>query len=83
MGDFTKGNMIFELGDIISEWKVLWDGGSGEPGDSFIFDINVDKWCLKVSAEGSPVSQSGRGKSEGFFGEGGCPGCGRSFLHEG
>ena len=43
MGDFTKGNMVFKLGDVVSKWEVLCDGGSCEPGNGFILDINVDK----------------------------------------
>ena len=43
MGDFTEGDVVFELGDIVSKWKVLCDGSSGEPCNSFIFNINVDE----------------------------------------
>ena len=43
MGDFAESNMVFELGDVISKWEVLCDGSGGEPCDSFIFHINVDK----------------------------------------
>ena len=43
MGDFAEGDMVFELGDVISKWEVLCDGSGGEPGDSFILDVNVDK----------------------------------------
>ena len=43
MGDFTEGDVVFELGDVVSKWKVLCDGSGGEPGDSFILDVNVDK----------------------------------------
>ena len=43
MGDFAEGDMVLELGDVISKWEVLGDRGGGEPGNSFIFDINVDE----------------------------------------
>ena len=43
MGDLTEGNMVLELGDIISEWEVFCNGGGGEPCNSFVLDINVDK----------------------------------------
>ena len=43
MGDFTEGNVVFKLGDVISEWEVLRDRGGHEPCNSFIFDINVDE----------------------------------------
>ena len=43
MGDFAEGDVVFELGDIISEWEVLCDRGGGEPHNSFILDINVDE----------------------------------------
>ena len=43
MGDFAEGNVVFELGDVVSKWKVLCDGSGGEPCDSFVLDINVDK----------------------------------------
>ena len=43
MGDFIGGNMVFELGDIISKWEVFGDRGGGEPSNSFILDINMDK----------------------------------------
>ena len=52
MVDFTEGNVVFELGDVISEWEVLCDGGGGEPCNSFILDIDVDEQCLEVSVEG-------------------------------
>ena len=43
MGDYAEGDMIFELGYVIPKWKVFCDRGGGEPGDCFIFDINIDK----------------------------------------
>ena len=43
MGDFAEGDMVFELGDVVSKWKVPCDGSGGEPCDSFILDVNVDK----------------------------------------
>ena len=43
MGNFAEGNMVFERGDIISEWEVLCDRSGGEPCNSFILDIDVDK----------------------------------------
>ena len=44
VGDFTEGDVVFELGDEISEWEVFCDrSGGGEPCNSFIFDINVDQ----------------------------------------
>ena len=43
MGDFAESDMVFELGDVVSEWEVLCDGCGGEPGDCFILDIYVDK----------------------------------------
>ena len=43
MGDFTEGDVVFELGDVISKWEVLGDGGGGEPCNGFILDINVNE----------------------------------------
>ena len=43
VGDFAEGDMVLELGDIISEWEVLGDRGGGEPSNSFVLDINMDK----------------------------------------
>ena len=43
MGDFAEGDVVFELGDVVSKWKVLCDRSGGEPHDSFVLDINVDK----------------------------------------
>ena len=43
MGDFAEGDMVFELGDVVSKWKVLCDRSGGEPCDGFVFDVNVDK----------------------------------------
>ena len=43
MGNFAEGDVVFELGDIISEWEVLRDGSGGEPCNSFVLDINMDK----------------------------------------
>ena len=43
MGYFTEGDVVFELGDVISEQEVLCNGSGGEPHDSFILDIDMDK----------------------------------------
>ena len=43
MGDFTEGDVVSELGDVVSKWKVFCDGSGGKPCDSFVLDINVDK----------------------------------------
>ena len=43
MGDFTEGDMVFELGDIISQWEVLHDRGGSEPCDGFVLDVDVDE----------------------------------------
>ena len=43
MGDFAQGDMVFELGDVVSEWKILCDGSGGEPCDGFILDVDVDE----------------------------------------
>ena len=43
VGDFTEGDVVFELGDVVSKWKVLCDGGGGEPCNGFIFNIDVDE----------------------------------------
>ena len=43
MGDFAEGDVVFELRDVVSKWKVLCDGSGGKPCNSFILDINVDK----------------------------------------
>ena len=43
MGNFTEGNVVFELGDVISEWEVLCDGSGGEPCDSFVLDVDMDE----------------------------------------
>ena len=78
MGDFTEGNMVFELGYVIPEWEVLCDRGGGEPGDCLVLDIDMDEQCFEVGIEGCPGSEC-----KGFLGEGGCPDCSRPFLHEG
>ena len=31
IGDLTEGNVVLELGDIISEWQGFQDCGGGEP----------------------------------------------------
>ena len=43
MGDFAEGNVVFELGDVVSKGKVLCDRSGGEPHNGFIFDVDVDK----------------------------------------
>ena len=43
MGDFAEGNVVFELGDVVSKRKVLCNGSSGESSNSFILDVNVDE----------------------------------------
>ena len=43
MGDFAEGDVVFELGDVVSKREVLCDGSGGEPCDSFVLDVNVDK----------------------------------------
>ena len=43
MGDFAEGDMVFELGDVISEWEVFCDGRGGEPCYGFVLDIDVDE----------------------------------------
>ena len=43
MGNFAKGDVVFELGDIISKWEVLHGGSGGEPCNSFVLDIDMDK----------------------------------------
>ena len=57
MDDFAEGDMVFELGDVVSKWKVLGDGSGGEPSDGFILDVNVDERCFEVSLEGCPCSE--------------------------
>ena len=73
MGDFAEGDMVFELGNVISQWEVLCDGGSGEPCNGFMLDINMDKCHFEVSMEGHPGSECGVRECKGFLGEGGCP----------
>ena len=41
MGDFAEGNVVFKLGDVVSEWKVLCDKGGGEPCNGFVLDVNM------------------------------------------
>ena len=48
--------MVFELGDVIPEWEVFRNGSGGEPCDSFVLDIDMDKRCFEVSLEGNPLS---------------------------
>ena len=43
MGDFTEGNVVFKVGNLVSKWKVLCDGSGGEPGNSFVLNVNVDE----------------------------------------
>ena len=43
VGDFAAGDMVLELGDVVSKWKVLCDRSGGEPCNGFVFDVNVDK----------------------------------------
>ena len=57
MDDFTEGNMVFGLGDVISKWEVLCDGGGGEPCNGFVLDINVDEQHFEVGVEGGPGSK--------------------------
>ena len=57
MGDFAEGDMVFELGDIISQWEVLCDRGGGEPCDCFIFDVDVNERCFEVGLESCPSSE--------------------------
>ena len=57
MGDFAEGNVVFELGDVVSKWKVLCDGSGGEPCNSFVLDVDVDEQCFEVSLEGYPRSE--------------------------
>ena len=57
MGYFAEGDVVFELGDVISEWEVLCNGSGDEPCNGFILDINVDERCFEVSLEGSPRSE--------------------------
>ena len=49
MGDFAGGDVVFELGDVISKWEVLCDKGGCEPCDGLVLDINVDERVLKSS----------------------------------
>ena len=57
MGDFAEGNMVLELRDVVSKWKVLCDGSGGEPRDGFVFDVNVDKQHFEIGLEGCPCSE--------------------------
>ena len=57
MGDFAEGDVVFELGDVVSKWEVLCDRGGGEPCNGFIFDINVDERCFEVIVEGDQGSK--------------------------
>ena len=57
MGDFAEGDVVLELGDVISKWEVLCDGSGGEPCNSFILDIDVDEQCFQVGVEGGPGSE--------------------------
>ena len=43
MGYFAEGDVVFELGDIISKREVLCNGSGGEPSNGFIPDIDVDE----------------------------------------
>ena len=43
MGYFAEGNVVFEFGDIVFKWEVLCNGSGGEPCNSFILDIDMDK----------------------------------------
>ena len=43
MGDFAEGDVVFELGDVISKWEVLGDRDGGEPYNGFVLDVNVDE----------------------------------------
>ena len=43
MGYFAEGDVVFELGDIIPEWEVFRNGSGGEPCDSLILDVDMDK----------------------------------------
>ena len=57
MGDFAEGNMVLELRDVVSKWKVLCDGSGGEPCNSFVLDVDVDERRFEVSLEGYPCSE--------------------------
>ena len=67
MGDFTEGDVVFELGNVISKWEVLCDRHGGEPHNSFILDINVNEGCLEICIEGSPCSHIGIGRARTFL----------------
>ena len=83
VGDFAEGDVVFELGDVVSKWEVLCDRGGGEPCNGFIFDIDVDEQCFEVIVEGDQGSKWWGGECKGFLGEGGCPNSGRSsFMKE-
>ena len=43
VSDFAEGDMVFELGDVVSKRKVLCDRSSGKPCNGFVLDINVDE----------------------------------------
>ena len=57
MGDFTEGDVVFELGDVVSKWETLSDGSGGEPCNSFIFDVDVNEQRFEVGLEGCPSSE--------------------------
>ena len=54
MGDFAEGDVVFELGDVVSKQKVLGDGSGGEPCNSFVLDVNVDESHFEVIIKGGP-----------------------------
>ena len=43
MGDFAEGDVVFQLGDVVSKQEILCDGSGGESCNSFILDVNVDE----------------------------------------
>ena len=43
VSDFAKGDVVFELGDVVSKRKVLCDRSSGKPCNSFILNVDVDE----------------------------------------
>ena len=43
MSDFAEGDVVLELGDVVSKREILCDGSGSEPCNSFVLDVDVDE----------------------------------------
>ena len=67
MGDFTEGNVVFKLGDVVSKWEILCDGSGSEPCNSFVLDVNVNERCFEVGWKVAQVPSDGGVSARAFL----------------